>query len=180
MEGLAGVDGCLGFFAGALQAREALENRHADFFSAAGVDGGLDDHQVTGLECLADQFAGRFQVAQIRAFVALIGVGTAIMKMRQSPRSAGWLLKRSWVASARPSGLHSRELSRPRCSSSTRLVDIEPQGRAQLPECQRQRQADVAQTDDGDFGVGKRLLEVRHGRRYAVDSPVSEYARLGV
>lgn len=71
MEGLAGVDGCLGFFAGALQAREALENRHADFFSAAGVDGGLDDHQVTGLECLADQFAGRFQVAQIRAFVGI-------------------------------------------------------------------------------------------------------------
>ena len=41
-----------------LQARDALEDRHADLFGAAGIDGGFVDHDVALLQHLADGLAG--------------------------------------------------------------------------------------------------------------------------
>src|SRR5699024_7763837 len=49
------------------QPRDLLQNRHANLFGRAGVDSGLVNNDIIGLEYTADSFAGSLQGRQIRS-----------------------------------------------------------------------------------------------------------------
>jgi len=93
----AGGEG-LGGDAGIDQARFALQQGDADFFGAAGVDGGFVDDHIAGFEQAADGLAGAFERGQVRPFVAVDRGGngddadpdvTFLMVVRRCSRSPG-------------------------------------------------------------------------------------------
>jgi hypothetical protein len=52
-----------------LETGNALKDRHADFLGAAGVNGGLVDHDVAALQYLAHRGAGLFERRQVGTLV---------------------------------------------------------------------------------------------------------------
>ena len=75
-----------------LQARHALEHRHAVFLGGARVHGRFVDHDVAALEHRANRLAGLDQRRQVRLLVLVDGVGTVTMNTlawASSARSAG-------------------------------------------------------------------------------------------
>ena len=133
------------------QAGDALQDRDAGFLGAAGVDGGFVDHRVAGLEHLADGLAGLDQRGQVRApggvdrggngddvdvagrdVLQLVGEGQAGgLGQQLRLHFQGGVVALAQFGDAAG-------------------VDVEADGVVPLAEFHRQRQADIAQSDDGD------------------------------
>jgi len=137
------------------QAGVTGEDGGAVVVGAAGVDGGFVDDQIAGFEDLADGF-GRFeQGRQVGAFVVIDRGGHGDDEDAagaQGLRVAGDLEVagggqgvRGDLAGAVVPGLE---------FGNARGVDVEADHRAVLAEFDRQRQADVAEADDGQRAVG--------------------------
>ncbi len=133
-----------------LEAAGALELGHADFFGGAGVDGGFVDHHVAGLEGGADGLAGLDEGGQVGAIgrvdrgghgddedLAAVELGrvVAVAQLAGGAQLVGAAFQRV-VAPALQLG-HAGG------------VDVEAQHGALFAEFDRQRQADVAQADNG-------------------------------
>jgi len=154
-----------------------FQQRHADLFGGAGVDGGFVDHQVAGLEHAADQDARVAQRAKIRLFVCVdrgghghdvngargkVGRVDAVARLHRS----GEFVRRHFqgVVAALLQFGHAR------------MVDVVAERGLLRAERYRQRQADIAQPDHADAclcgAVGRRHPASpagarRRGSRYA-------------
>ena len=153
---VAGID-ALGAVAGKeilveLQARDALEDRHADFLGAAGIDGRLEDDDVALLQHLADRLARPLDRRQVGSLVLVDRRRHRDDEDLQSARSSIRVVKVSCFADAQLAPVTSSVLSWPRLSSGDRArLDVETDGSEVLAELDGERQADIAETDDADL-----------------------------
>ena len=155
---VAGID-ALGAVAGKevaveLQARHALEDRHADLFGAPRVHGRLVDHDRAAAQCRADGLARPYQRAQVRPLVLIDrrrhgdDEDLAALELLQiggegQPPGAlqlgGGHLEGDVAALGQLRDAHG--------------LHVEADGVVVLAELHGQRQADVAQADDGDAAL---------------------------
>ncbi|MCY1522314.1 hypothetical protein D9M68_571620 [compost metagenome] len=149
-----------------LQARHALQHRHAVFFGGARIDGGFIDDDVAALEHGADRFAGLDQRRQVGLLVFVDGgrhghdehVGLAQFCAVCGVRQFGGFgqlgvadFQRMVVA-----GLQGLDAAR---------IDIETDNRTLLAELDCKRQTDIAQADDGEFHI----LDSQHNSPFTVE-----------
>ena len=137
------------------QPRHLLQHRGAVFLSAAGIDGGFVNHQVAGLEDLADGGGGLEQGREVGALVVVHwggdgddedaagaqGLGVA----GDGEVSGGGQFRRGGLAGAVAAGLELGDAFG---------LDVEADHRAVFAKFDGQGQADVAEANDGQGGVG--------------------------
>ena len=135
------------------QAGHPLQDRYADFLGAARVDGGFVDHGVARLEHAAQGFTGLDQRGQVGplGIVDRRGHGDDVGRARGD---VGQL-----AGEAQPGGageLFGIDFQRAVVAGLERFdargVDVVTDGVVLLAELDGQRQADIAQADDGDAG----------------------------
>ncbi|MCY1414351.1 hypothetical protein D9M71_297980 [compost metagenome] len=161
---VAGVD-ALGAVAGEevdveLQAGGLFQYRHAVFLGGAGVDGGFIDDDVALLEHLADAFRGLDQRGEV-GLVVLVDwgghgddehvAGLQVVEVGAVAELGGLL--EFFVTDFQGGVMAGLE------GVDARLVDVKAHHGAVFAEFDGERQADVAETDDGEFDV----FQVEHG-----------------
>ncbi|MCY1428316.1 hypothetical protein D9M71_441960 [compost metagenome] len=144
------------------QARHLLEHRHADFLGGAGVNGGFVDDDIALLEHLADGLRGLHQRGEVGLLVLVDRgrhgdderiAGGKVVEVRAIGQPAGVL--QLFVADLQGGIVTGPE------RGDALLADVEARHRAMLAEFNGERQADVAEADDGEFDVVRRM----HGGR---------------
>ncbi len=139
-----------------LETGDALEDRHADFFGAAGIDGGFVHHDVALLQHLADGLARFDQRRQVGALVLVDrrrhrddedAAGLEVLQLSREAEQVGFgefpgiRLERAVVAVAK-------------LLDALRL-DVETDGLETLAELHGERQADIAEADDANLEVAQ-------------------------
>ena len=153
---VAGVD-ALGAVAGEevdveLQAREFFQHGHAVFLGGAGVDGGFVDHDVAGFQHPAHGLAGADQGREVGLLVFVDGRGHGDDEAGAGAQGFHVRGEAQVAGGGQLGGSVSSVWSRPACSSAMRWALMsKPDDGAAFAEFDRQRQADVAEADDGDF-----------------------------
>jgi len=148
-----------------LEAGHLLQHRHAVFFGGTGVDGGFVNDDVALLEHLTDGLAGLDQGGEVGLLVLVDGGGDG----DDVGIAGGQVLQAGRVAEAGGFGeLFVRDFERGVVAAAQSvdagLVDIEADNAALLGEFHGERQADVAQADDGEFD-GVQSVGGHDGRR---------------
>jgi len=136
-----------------LEAARAFEFGYADLFGGAGVNGGLVDHQVTGLERSADGLAGLDEGGEVGPVGLIHGgrhgddedlAGVQVLLLMAIAQLVSRL--QFFCTAFERVVAPSLQLGDPR------LVDVEAEHGAVLAELDGQGEANVAQADDGDGG----------------------------